>query len=172
MDIECVREGCERPVAVKKLSLCKSHAITHYRKEKTIPCNLEWCEKVQYAKGLCASHYERQRQGLPLIDPRIPKPPCLVEGCDHESHTKGYCRTHYMYQWAGMELKPIRRYKVEMDGEDKLCKTCGIWKNAEDEFYKRTGGTGYQPECKPCHIKRGSERQARKKLERQGLLNG
>lgn len=126
-------------------------------------CKLEWCQNQGYAKGLCATHYNRQRQGLPFIDPRQSKNKgkCGFETCHHEASSKGLCRTHYMQQYTGRPLTPIRPYLTPLTKDGlKKCKTCEVFKDFEDDFYDRTGGGGKQAECKDCHMKRARRNQA------------
>ena len=71
-------------------------------------CSQSDCERVQYAKGLCHRHYQRQKAGLPLTPPRT-RGTCTFEGCDLPHCAKGLCRGHYSQQDQGKPLTPLRQ---------------------------------------------------------------
>lgn len=135
-------------------------------------CTMDWCDKPLYATGLCRNCYDKNKRGT-LRDPRIPKEvaKCAFGACDREASLKELCSTHYAMQWNGRPLAPIRdrREAPERPGE-RQCKTCKQWKDREEGFYDTSSG-GKQGECKPCMVKRNSANQARRKMERQGLLS-
>jgi hypothetical protein len=64
-------------------------------------CHIDDCERPQYCKGLCRSHYYRLRRygdptsGTSYKDPRVE---CAAEGCYAEAMVKGpakgYCHNH------------------------------------------------------------------------------
>lgn len=136
-------------------------------------CTMDWCDKPLYSLkyGLCFNCYEKNRRGA-LRDPRIPKekPQCSFDPCDRTAETRGLCGAHYIQQWSGKELTPVRKHvRASVHGELRQCKTCGQWKNEQDEFYNRSKSTKKQSECKSCAIKRNSAHQARRKLEKDGV---
>jgi hypothetical protein len=134
-------------------------------------CDVPGCGRPVYSKMLCGMHYERQRSGRPLIKVKPPKPPCSVDGCPRLAVTKGMCSTHYVQNWMGKELIPIKpRHEVPERPGERWCKSCDQWKDREEGFYDTSSG-GKQAECKSCQIKRNGANQARRKLERTGLLS-
>lgn len=64
-------------------------------------CTVPDCERQQQAKGLCSTHYQRLRKGVPLDAPmrksRVPSP-CSVEECINQSWARGFCPMHY-FRW-------------------------------------------------------------------------
>lgn len=165
----CNNEGCTRPVAIRKIGKCLSHAQVQYRKKKTEKCSLEWCDNIVYSRNLCPNHYHRTINGLPIIDPRAPKPrkpDCAFESCDRESRTNGLCGTHNLQDYLGKELTPIRAWNTKTEGEMRKCRTCEEWKVMAEGFYMRSDKKGYQGECKVC----ATERNRRNTLKRRGVL--
>ncbi|MET7298231.1 endonuclease domain-containing protein [Embleya sp. NPDC005575] len=71
------------------------------------------CGKRIDRKGVCKTHYERQREGKSLIEPirrqRIPQgATCAFPDCGKPEHAKQLCQGHYMQQYNGKPLKPLR----------------------------------------------------------------
>lgn len=73
-------------------------------------CSIEECPNKHRAKGLCAKHYYRQRDGVHLTNPRTwvrqttttPNPrapaytgPCTYPGCSTVSKTLTMCGKHH-----------------------------------------------------------------------------
>ena len=78
-------------------------------------CKIEGCERPHYARGLCALHWQRVRNGTPLDKPIQAQQSragrtCRIEGCDREPRTtRELCHAHYMRQRNGTALDgPIR----------------------------------------------------------------
>lgn len=167
-----VDDNCTRPVVVKKWMMCDTHYVMWRRKVATTPpCTLDWCERKTYAKGLCQSHYQSQRQGHPLVDPRLPKPvkpKCAGPECDRDAESVGLCRSHYHQQYIGNPLTVLRSWGVENKDGKRKCRTCKQWKDYEDDFYNTSTGHK-QGECKPCFIARSAAHQQRRKLEKMGV---
>ena len=70
-------------------------------------CEVEGCESPHYARGLCRSHYDRERYtvfGARKIDFRQ----CEFEACDRPVKSRGLCQQHARQRDAGKELSPIR----------------------------------------------------------------
>ena len=83
-------------------------------------CTYEGCERKRNAKGYCALHYSRTRNGVPLGAPlqRAPKHtynPCSVDGCDRPRAALGLCRGHRT------RLKRGERIDVPLHGEMRYC---------------------------------------------------
>jgi hypothetical protein len=95
---ECSHEGCSRP-ARRGNSVCKIHYTAEWRNRQG-ECSLEHCDRQVDAAGLCTTHYNRKRRGLPDWDAPIPRRmkrngSCLREGCGEPVFARGYCRLHY-----------------------------------------------------------------------------
>lgn len=65
-------------------------------------CTLKGCEIKHYARGMCRSHYERNRlngdPGAPEVAPptRIrTRGTCTVEQCEKQHYAHGLCQPHY-----------------------------------------------------------------------------
>lgn len=77
-------------------------------------CSVENCEKSIKALGLCASHYNRQRNGGGLDDPIgswhkskvINIGLCSIEDCDRLAEKRSFCGTHYSRWRRGVSLDP------------------------------------------------------------------
>lgn len=173
---QCVgAEGCPRPVFVKKSMLCNSHYVMMRRRENdNPPCSLPWCDSKVYCKNLCQNHWQRDRKGLPNIDPRAPKPsrpPCVGPECDREGRgSTGLCPSHYAQWKLGKPLTPLKKWMVEDNGVERKCRTCKQWKDREEGYYNATGGSK-QGECKVCQGRRNSFHQEQRKLLELGLID-
>lgn len=60
-------------------------------------CSVANCDKPNCAKGLCSTHYQRQRDrpNGDLSDPVRRPPECIVDGCAQKVLAKGLCAKHY-----------------------------------------------------------------------------
>ena len=72
------------------------------------PCIEDGCDTPQRARGLCSTHYSRERRGIPLNNP-IPKlvserdapqpwekeDSCTVFACNNFQKARGWCNGHY-----------------------------------------------------------------------------
>ena len=67
-------------------------------------CTLEGCNRNAYARGICQSHYvkERDRGGFDAK-------PCTFSGCPGFVRAKGLCVTHYGQLRNGAELSPVEK---------------------------------------------------------------
>lgn len=76
--------------------------------------------------------------------------PCSVDGCKNDAKSQFLCSGHYQQQKAGKPFTALRTYqKVEKDEDGKVCTGCDEYKTYEN-YYKRSGGKGYQNTCKEC----------------------
>ncbi len=86
-------------------------------------CTVPDCGKTLVARGVCAMHYRRMREGRPLDAPiRTPRIGCNVGGCERKHHSKGMCAVHYRRSARGTGLEaPIRgeRGTCSVDGCEK-----------------------------------------------------
>lgn len=65
-------------------------------------CSIDGCERANYCRGWCATHYARWQR---LGDPGPAQIPfygesrrCSIEGCDQPHEARGWCHAHYI-QW-------------------------------------------------------------------------
>jgi hypothetical protein len=64
-------------------------------------CTIEGCKRKLTARGMCMSHYMKQRKyGDPLAvrqrgAKKKPAVPCSEPGCEGKAICKGICRKHY-----------------------------------------------------------------------------
>jgi hypothetical protein len=95
-----------------------------------------------------------------LTRPGVKKPrriksqvgPCSVEGCQKDARTLSLCGAHYQQQKAGKPFTSVRTYqKTQKNQIGKVCTGCEEHKSYEN-FYARSGGKGYQNQCKECMI--------------------
>lgn len=95
----CNREGCTKPVQVKKRGLCKNHfqvwAIKHKPKGKK-PCAVEGCTGHNYARGYCQNHYEKNRK---YGQPEGPVREVTLCECGKEAFSKNKCKACYASWW-------------------------------------------------------------------------
>lgn len=71
------------------------------KRKRTGTCTVEDCGRREIARGLCTTHYERQRrsgsldehQGIRALLPRGGT--CKVDGCARAAVARGMCQLHY-----------------------------------------------------------------------------
>lgn len=75
---------------------------------------------------------------------------CNFEDCENNTAVRGYCRGHYAQLSKGQELKPLRKYKKNIEETGRVCTKCGAFKVWE-MFYKHVNGiNGRSPRCMAC----------------------
>ena len=57
-------------------------------------CEVDWCSREVYARGLCRAHYLRQKQGVDLDMPFL-RPPAQCSMCEREARSSGFCAKHH-----------------------------------------------------------------------------
>lgn len=65
-------------------------------------CEVPQCTAPVIARGLCSTHYQRQKRlgSLEATQTRMRNDgPCSVDECEAPARTKGLCHMHYMRQW-------------------------------------------------------------------------
>ena len=82
-------------------------------------CSIDGCERETRGRGLCATHWWRNRHGKPLDAPfrelRPKGTPCSVQGCIAPHKARGMCAPHHKRWLRGAPLDvPMRRYQVPM----------------------------------------------------------
>ncbi len=86
-------EAARRMILQGKRNIARSLNLSRQRVSQ-VRASLEacFCGKPAYCRGLCRSHYERQRRGLPLVplppEPSKPPPPCELCGEVHDSRRR------------------------------------------------------------------------------------
>jgi len=97
--MECTYEDCHRP-ARSGNTICKHHQHREWVARQG-PCSLDHCDRRIDAGGLCTTHYNRKRRGLPDWDAEIPRrmkrgDKCAAKGeCPEPVYARGLCRLHY-----------------------------------------------------------------------------
>lgn len=89
-------------------------------------CSCEGCLRPHYAKGLCNAHWQRLRDGRPLVEIQRGKlygHICAVKDCGRASKTRGWCYTHYRQILAG-ELPRCIKDKIDQGGFDCMVDGC------------------------------------------------
>jgi hypothetical protein len=95
---ECSTDGCGRP-ARRGTGICK----VCYTKEwhaRQGECSLDHCDRRIDASGLCTTHYNRKRRGVPGWDAPVARSikrdgKCAKDGCPEPVQARGYCQVHY-----------------------------------------------------------------------------
>lgn len=73
-------------------------------------CLIETCDNKHYARNMCSTHYQRERNGVDLNLPQIVrdrKQGCVIEKCNKPHYASDYCSNHYMvanYQEKKIQL--------------------------------------------------------------------
>lgn len=102
----------------------KSHVRLARRELRPPPeCSVDWCDRPERARGLCASHYARLQSGVELDKPfRKRVESCSYDGCQRAHRAGGYCSAHYQRLKLGIDMdKPIRKLRdstCSVDGCD------------------------------------------------------
>ena len=58
-------------------------------------CSVPGCSKRHYARGMCATHYQRWRAENPSSRSASKQTVCSVDGCDRSADAKGFCHMHF-----------------------------------------------------------------------------
>lgn len=58
-------------------------------------CSISGCAKRHYARGMCATHYQRWRAENPSPRDTNTQTNCSVIGCGRSADAKGFCHMHY-----------------------------------------------------------------------------
>ncbi|ANM46273.1 HNH endonuclease [Mycobacterium phage Gattaca] len=73
------------------------------------------------AKGLCSTHYKRERDGRDLEAPWTPRikggATCQIEGCGKRAVSFGLCNTHAYQRDTGAEVGPRRALRASTMAE-------------------------------------------------------
>lgn len=111
----------------------------------SILCSVSGCVKKSLAKGLCKSHYERNRKHGDPLGGFFPLQTCKIDGCNGKHASNGLCGKHYMrlrrygdplvefeVTPPGVAISWLKEHANYADVD-----TCLIW-----PFARRRGGYG------------------------------
>ncbi|ANA86646.1 HNH endonuclease [Gordonia phage ClubL] len=91
-------------------------------------CQLGWCDRPHYGKGLCEAHLWRQKRGISLETPlRALKRSrgCSVDDCSRPHKARGFCQTHDKRARLGLDLDDPIRGEVNKSASECLQDGCG-----------------------------------------------
>jgi hypothetical protein len=125
-------------------------------------CGLDDCKNQAYTRGVCKTHYEQHRQGVPFTPIRryseVDFGPCAFPGCIHRATTKygrKFCQSHMNHLNRGHEPRPLLwEKKWGQTDASRICKNC-LEEKPLDEFYNRnqwkpSGAISKSTQCKTC----------------------
>ena len=81
-------------------------------------CSFEGCERKMKARGLCNTHYEQQRRGLPLqpiVTVSNAGKVCSFPRCGRRVTARGLCTGHYWQSKNRAVLKPLRPRRKKLE---------------------------------------------------------
>lgn len=101
--------------------------------QKDRKCSILDCGRPLRARGYCAGHYRRLRNGedlnAPMTTPKKITGDCTVENCESPQHAKGYCNFHYNRAWRGT---------TSIDAPRKFLGEWGEWYLNSNGYLERT----------------------------------
>jgi hypothetical protein len=124
-------------------------------------CGLFECKNQVYARGICKTHYEQQREGKEFTPIKryneVDYGPCAYEGCPNRSTTKYgrlFCQGHMNHINRGEVPRDLLwQKKWGMTDSSRVCKNCREEKPLS-EFYDRNqwkgGAVSKSTQCKTC----------------------
>jgi hypothetical protein len=115
----CSTDGCERP-ARRGTRICKV-CYTKAWHDRQGECTLDHCDRRIDAAGLCTTHYNRKRRGVPDWDAPVARSiqrggKCAKDGCPEPVQARGYCQVHYQRVLRLGDAGPVGLLKAA-DGE-------------------------------------------------------
>lgn len=113
---KCTTEGCSgraRHLRPGPCDRCKSRAWRAVQPK----CNVPGCDRsATAAKGMCPTHYARDRAGLdvaaPLLRRQSRNGACSVEGCEEPIYGRGLCAIHNARKHRTGEVGPAHRLRA------------------------------------------------------------
>jgi hypothetical protein len=95
---ECSYTDCMRPARGGN-TICKVHQTAEWHARQG-ECTLDHCDRRIDAGGLCTTHYNRKRRGIPDWDAPVARSikrdgKCAKDGCPEPVQARGYCLLHY-----------------------------------------------------------------------------
>lgn len=117
---------------VKRMGFCEKHSEVYLNLERVKRpvkvCNLEGCEGVRQAKGLCNTHYSQAR-----VSGAISSKTCSEKACDKPIvNHKSLCNGHRAQELKGLDKTPLRNSKL-LPGE------WGSWYTSSSGYVHRNG---------------------------------
>lgn len=126
--VPCRAPDCTR-IGSGNTGLCHKHYLRFKRtgrldlKKKRDPrrCSRAGCGSTAYAKGLCQSHYHRQRASH-----RCSKRICSEVGCGKPAKARGLCNTHYaqLQRQGALHTAPLSGTNA-VPAKPRPCRGCG-----------------------------------------------
>ena len=90
-------------------------------------CSIPECAKESIARGLCISHYGKQRRTGELEKKHLDRPNCQVKGCVNDHKGRGYCRLHLdRLKRLGTTDLPPKVIKIKASPIEKVVRLCEI----------------------------------------------
>ncbi|SRR6266566_1118858 len=115
--MDCSYDGCTRPARAGN-TICKRHQIMEWHARQG-ECSLGHCDRRIDAGGLCTTHYNRKRRGVPDWDAPVSRRmkrdgKCAKEGCPEPIQARGYCAMHYarIAMLGHADAGPVGRLKA------------------------------------------------------------
>lgn len=127
-------------------------------------CKADDCDQLVVARGLCGTHYQRQRIAA--------LPPCSVAECGRRVRAKGLCQTHWKQARDGLPPGSIefrRPVGSALIRDISGCKECSLCRSFKPESAFSSDPVrldGLFPYCDEC--RRGQQR-VRRLLENYNL---
>jgi hypothetical protein len=112
----CSYEDCGRPARGGN-TICKRHQIKEWQARQG-ECSLGHCDRRINAGGLCTTHYNRKRRGVPDWDAPVARSikrdgKCAhKDGCPRPVQARGYCEVHYQRLLRLGDLGPAELLKA------------------------------------------------------------
>ena len=131
-------------------SLADSGAVTdHLGADMTIlTCSVDECERKHSARGLCSTHYVRnKRTGSPTGSLKRTYV-CEVAGCENKHYGRNLCQQHYL-RWYSFGDANIRLNSDVVNGM-RICPGCNQDLPLDDFATDNRRKDGRSIYCKPC----------------------
>lgn len=92
-------------------------------------CRQDGCQSPASGKGLCATHYARDRKGQDLSAPirtKLPAAICQHPPCDRPAQNAGWCGAHYQRIRNGRDMDAPILTKRQNEGRTCRYEGCGL----------------------------------------------
>lgn len=102
--------------------------------DATRTCSLDGCARPILARGLCGTHYQRQRlHGTTELQERRRTTGCAIDGCGNAHRAKGYCATHWRNDHVygdPLGRKPLTPADERFWAKVEKTDACWLWRGA------------------------------------------
>ena len=98
-------------------------------------CSVEGCTGRYKAKGLCATHYNRQLVGIPStipIEHKNVKKYCKMDGCNSLVLAKKLCKSHYRKRER--RLKKVGKWVPDRPGQGRCHRRIALRMECKSEY--------------------------------------